>query len=915
VLLVEGAAGIGKTRLLEEGGAHAADAGLQTLGARGGELERENGFGVVRQLLEGPLRRASEDRRRALLEGAASLALRALGGPGGPPLEDEHSALHGLYWLTANLCDDAPALLVVDDVQWVDGPSLRFIIHLAHRIEGLPLGVVLALRTGEASHHPDLLRALALEAETPVIRPRPLSPQAIEELAASVLGGRAERSVAAACADVSGGNPFLAIELLEGIRRRSTDGEPTPEEVRRMTPTRIAADVVLRLRRAGSDALDVARAVAVLGRDATTANVAALCGIDHARVPAVAADLAALEILGPGNPLGFAHPIVRTSVYEDIPSEKRAELHRQAAELLRAQSADPESIALHLMLLEPLGDSSVTGALHAAGRSALARGAAEAATGYLRRALAERPEAAERIELLADLGDAETRAGQPDAVKHLAEAFDLCRDQPQRAAVGIRLIAAQAGTQADPGATMEMIERALEGLEDEHLSVPLEALALLYILGIPAVRERYGDRLERARARIDDLPPMMLSPVAADIAISGGGATEAATLAERALSGGELIRADIGSDAAIAMPAVMTLTDTGRLRAAQRAIDEALDVARSSGSRFALARISAFRGVVGYRRGALAAAEEDAKVCIETSEGPGWGLAAALGSAVLAAVHVERGEPDRAGEVLARLDSIPGVEESLALQFLRESRARTLLARGEPEAALVKLEEFDRWTRRWNVGTGVEVLSWRSIASEAHIALGQMSEARAVAAAEVELARRFGAAPKLGTALLALGRAEQDGAAIALLEQAVAVLETTDAALEHARARVELGSRRRVDGDTAIARQDLSEGMELAHRCGATALTERARSELLLAGARPRRAAVSGPDALTSSELRIARLAAAGRTNKAIAQALFVTIRTVEMHLSNGYRKLQISSRAELPGALGSVGLPGDEPA
>lgn len=136
------------------------------------------------------------------------------------------------------------------------------------------------------------------------------------------------------------------------------------------------------------------------------------------------------------------------------------------------------------------------------------------------------------------------------------------------------------------------------------------------------------------------------------------------------------------------------------------------------------------------------------------------------------------------------------------------------------------------------------------------------------------------------------------------LREAVAVLEASPAKLELARALVDLGVALRHASERSAAREPLRRGLDLAHRCGATVLAGRARDELVVAGGRPRRLLLSGVDALTASERRVAQLAATGLSNREIAQALFVTTRTVEVHLTHAYRKLGIRTRQELPRVL-----------
>ena len=177
-VLIEGSAGIGKTRLLAEAGRLATVAGLRVLSARGSELERAFGFGTVRQLFEPSLRDPAREngQRGALLGGAAAGARGVFDAVGDDERADgSFAALHGLYWLTVNLTSDGPLLLAVDDVQWCDGASLRFLAYLVKRIEGLPVLVAMTVRTGERQPTDALLDDLLLEPSATVLRPQPLS--------------------------------------------------------------------------------------------------------------------------------------------------------------------------------------------------------------------------------------------------------------------------------------------------------------------------------------------------------------------------------------------------------------------------------------------------------------------------------------------------------------------------------------------------------------------------------------------------------------------------------------------------------------------------------------------------------------------------------------------------------------------
>jgi len=232
--------------------------------------------------------------------------------------------------------------------------------------------------------------------------------------------------------------------------------------------------------------------------------------------------------------------------------------------------------------------------------------------------------------------------------------------------------------------------------------------------------------------------------------------------------------------------------------------------------------------------------------------------------------------------------------------LLLYARGRMQLARGDPEAALEHLREVGR--RLEIVGEANPALvDWRSQAAIALARLGRREQALALARADLTLARRFGAPRAVGLTLRACGVIEHSEPR---LRQAVATLSGSRARLELARALTDLGVQLRRDRRILEAREPLRRALDLAESCGAQPLAEFAGTELRIAGARPRRARLTGRGALTANEARVAELAAGGRSNAEIAQALFVSRKTVEKHLGAAYRKLGIGSRGELAAAL-----------
>jgi DNA-binding CsgD family transcriptional regulator len=184
------------------------------------------------------------------------------------------------------------------------------------------------------------------------------------------------------------------------------------------------------------------------------------------------------------------------------------------------------------------------------------------------------------------------------------------------------------------------------------------------------------------------------------------------------------------------------------------------------------------------------------------------------------------------------------------------------------------------------------------------LSAGEPEDAQKLAQEELELARAFGAPRTLGMALRAAGIVTGGQGGRDLLDEAVSVLEYSPAALEHARALADFGAALRRANRRSEAREPLRRALDLATRCGADLLAARAWEELAATGARPRKAHLTGVEALTASERRIADMAAKGMSNPEIAQALFLTRRTVETHLTHVYQKLEIASRDQLPAAL-----------
>ncbi len=900
-IVFEGIAGIGKTALLAQARGRAHDAGLDVLTASGGELERDFPYGVVRQLFESAVHRLEPEVRAEVLAGAAGFAAPVVGSEAAGGGGDAFAVQHGLYWLTANLAARAPVLMVVDDAHWADAPSLRFLLFLVRRLEGVPVLLVLGVRTGEPGADSPPLAQLGATALTSVLRPASLSEDAVGRLIGDALG-RADPSFVAACRAATGGTPFLVGELAEALAadRVAPDAGST-RRVLELGPETIGHATLMRLARLPAGALPLTKAVAVLGAAARVHLVTRLAGLGDDEALAAVDALVAAQVLRPGHPLDFVHPIVRAAVYEQLPPGERSAAHARAAELLEHDAAGVDAVATHMRLTLPAARPEVVARLREAARGALQRGAPEAAAGYLLRAL-EEGEPHARIELLQELARTETILRAPSAVEHLQEALALAEDPGTRGRIladlaEIFFLAGQWGL------AMDAIDSALATIDesDEPLTLRLRALwagASTYDPHLTARLEAALPELLELAERGGDSARLLNLTLAGRASVRGDDIGPVAALAARGLDGGRFI-ADEGSENVVAPQAMCALTFVDHLDEVAAVSDDLLRDARARGSVVGFASGAAHHALVHTRRGDLADAEADlraALVVLQEHE-----LMFALPVTLWYATDAILERPSLA-DVAALAEGLrlpPGIDATVTGAWLLDLRGRLRLASRDVSGAVADLRSAGATLTALG-HRNPTYIAWRSSLALA-LAGDAPGEARALARDELADARRIGLPRGIGVAMRTLGALEGDRDALA---EAVAVLEPSQARLEHARALVELGGALRRGNQRAAARDALRTGLEMATHCGADRLVERAHEELAASGARASRNTVGGAASLTPSERRVAAMAAAGMSSPEIAQALFVTVNTIETHLRHVYAKLGIHRRGQVADAL-----------
>jgi DNA-binding CsgD family transcriptional regulator len=458
-----------------------------------------------------------------------------------------------------------------------------------------------------------------------------------------------------------------------------------------------------------------------------------------------------------------------------------------------------------------------------------------------------------------------------------------------------RALAAVGDTDAAPALTERLGTIEPELRRDARLDLTFEASVALVGMQNERTAPVALRRAEELRARLNELadPPVYQLMTMAYYAARRNRADEAQELAERALE-----CEPYPPPLNICLVLIVTLTIVECYDALQRLCEDLLAAARRRGAMREAIAILVCRASASCDRGALADAEADARWALEGAEG----VHRMHAISELIRVLTERDELEAAEDELARLGDPRASRSDEVVRFLL-ARGRLRSAQGRLQEAL---DDFLECGQRCEP-LGRQLLSavpWRAEAALAHTALGDTREARRLAGEQLELARAFGRPRTLGMSLRAPGLVEGGQSGPALLAEAVKTLERAQSPLELARARSDHGAALRRAGRRVQARAELERALDLAHHCGAWRIAARARTELIAAGAQPRRDAITGRDALTAAELRVARLAAEGLTNREIAQALFITTKTAKGHLGHVYRKLDITRRGQLADAL-----------
>ncbi len=893
VVVLEGAAGTGKSALLSACRQSAEQAGARVLDARAGELERDYPFGVVRQLYGPALESADEALRRDLLSDEAAPAAWVLG------ISRESSGLHAagfaamraVYRLTARLAQMQATVLLADDLHWADSSSLQALDFLARRIGDLPVMVLAAFRPQDPGAPAALLDQLRTIPEATRLSLRSLGRESVTRLVRRRIRD-ASPDVCTAFHSVTSGNPLYVQELLRSLV--FADQTPSPAEVHQASVPTLGERVLRRASQVAPEADPLVRAMAVLGDGGDLATAAKLANVPEDRAGQLAFELRRIEVLCTEDPFVFEHPLIRRSVYDFTPLTRREAIHRDAGELLKRRGAPPETVAAQLRPLTPSGDSLVATSMLLAAEKALERAAADEAAGWLERALAENAPEPARGYLLMRLGLVDTLRRDPLAVTHLREAYAQADDPALQVAVAVALseVLAHAGQWHAAIEVLDAAESQLPHVDAEMVSELAAIRAAITLYDPKGIDDFDARRSQFAQlAQGQSWPARALAGLLAAEAAERGRTAEALRLAEHSLADGRLLGERGAGGWAVSM-ALAVLVACEAFDDARTAIDQTNAAAQSAGSVFAEITATGYDAWLHARLGELATAESKLGEVWDGAVGSGLAMVITTFALILVDVLLERDSVGHVSDLVERTAIPPDFLDTASGAMLLEARGTLRLSRQERERAIEDLRAAGRiWT---TLRFGPTWSCWRSRLARA-LSTDDAGEALLLAREELELARKTQLKGPQAIALRTLGVLEPGDAGLAHLRESVELLEDSPLRLERARSLVELGAALRRANRRAEARRQLGIGLELAEASGAQRLARLARQELRAAGDRRRRTATTGPESLTASELRVVELAAAGATNVEIAQELYVSLKTVETHLYRAYLKLGLA--------------------
>jgi DNA-binding CsgD family transcriptional regulator len=891
IAIIRGPVASGKTALLQALAEDAVAAGAIFLGAVASRAERGLPLGILDQLFRGgSLPAAIAPRVAELMESRTLISATS---------EPEHRTVSPvlarvfdtLLTLLVELSEDHPVVIAVDDMQYADVVSLQCLSYLARRASTSRILTVLT----DCSHalpadrllHAEILR----QGNCHSIPLAPLSPSSVARLLAERVGAETAERLAPACHALTGGNPLLVTALGEDLRilpdESSAELVPGPA---------FRSAVVTCLHRYEPAIVDLGQTIAVLGEDATLSRLGDLLATNSESAAQGVEALCAAGLLESGH---FRHEQARQAVLGQMTADERAAMHGSAVRMLYRIGAAPATLARHLVSAHRIGTRWAVAALQEAAQQALVDGETDRAIDYLRRAESDCADERQRATTRFSLACAEWPVDPECAARHLSELVSDARaglldreclgelayyllwvgDTNNAAEI---LAAIDIGPADPPGAQA--------GFPGHQMTIrsPLD-----FLYPDLAKRTRHVVQDAKRPTRVTVRPRAQETSLLPSAVANGHEVT--LVVAERILSERSLNDPTLAS----ITTALMALICEDMLdRATSWCTILLTESDTSRGNALWQAVLTAFLAMIEIRRGDLPAAENHARTALTMLTKKAWGVAIGgpLSSLLLTTTASRKHEDAAACLRMPVPEAMFGTFYGLLYLY---ARGEYYLATGRPRAALADFTDCGNRMMTWGLDLP-GLVPWRTKAAEAHLVLGNSLEARDLSKEQLaQVGSRF---PRTrGISLRALALTSHPTKRTALLRESAEVLRDSGARLELAYTFTELSNAHLALGEYGRAHWAARQARNLAERCGAQA------PKIMLGKIDPdRQESPNGVDTnllaqLSDAEQRVAMLAAYGYTNGQIAHKLYITVSTVEQHLTRVYRKLGVAGRAELP--------------
>jgi DNA-binding CsgD family transcriptional regulator len=895
-LIFQGGAGTGKTAILHEAAAQAQSAGFRVMLARGSYLEHDVRLGLVRRLFASVLPVLPERDQQTF----SRILQRPLREAGGWPESSLtrgalHLALRRLLWADRN----SPLLVVVDNLHWADRESLAWLATLPEHIASMPIALLASVCDGVAGTDPVLVEETLTESSRRTLRD--MTTNSVCALLAEQFGSPPDPAFVAGVMRMTGGNPQLVTALTRKlVQEGSTPGSGRAAGLDTVVLDTLGQSLRVHLRRVSPHAHAVLRAVTALEGQSTLHRLCAIVGLDLDEAADIVARLRRLGLLtADRGRLRVAQLLVRNAVLDEDAYGALREVHAQAARLLRDEPGTEEAVCRHLLLSTPIGEKWAAAALRSAARSAVAAGDPQRAVLFLQRSLSEPLSPEDRHQVLFALAAAVGNNDVPGAAAYLIKALSERdpADWPMRSLAGLIGVIALGGREED----------LAQLFAAEHRRFTTQAGLLGDRLSILTDRDSAeSNGLQRLQEREPE-GALTLAVMARRVADAGADRPRALALVDRVLK----VSPGTPEELMARLQVSEVLMMAERTEEAVAQSEYGLDVARGWGHQFMIGFALTYQAASLRTAGNLDAADAAAREAMEilTACRASPDSTAVLGlRATQVEILLDMGQVQKAAALVDRSEPIPIKPRSRMGALLLGARGRLRRSRGEPLSALHDVIASGEYFARHGVVNPL-VSSWRFEAALAAQELDSIPQARIHAEAELAGAHRWGTPGAVGRALRLVAQVGYESEARSRLERSVDVLYDSDQRLSLAESLTDLGTLLARQSEQTRAREVLRDAYAIAEEIGCAPLISRSRSELTAAGGRPKRPTRNGNSGLTASERRVAQLAAGDRTNKVIAAELFVGQRTVEIHLTNAYRKLGIDGRGQLPAALRAAGL------